>query len=273
MIHRFVRPFRVRHYELDASGHLQGVNLVRYMQEAAIEASTDLGFSPDWYRQQGTGWVVRRLFVHYDFPATYGDEIEVATWLSIMRGVRSLREYDVTLKASGRRVARGRAEWVYMDFQTGQPSRVPDAWIEALTLSDKPEDLGIRLSNPRPIGDAHRYIHRRRVQFHELDAVEHVNHAVYLQWIEQASREALRSVGCQATIVGHEIQYFAAAVDQEDIEVASWLCEANEMGSAWTHEIYHGETRKLLARDYAHMEIRGTESDSVLEKLRRGPNP
>jgi acyl-CoA thioester hydrolase len=263
MTPRFTRLFRIRHYELDAFGHVNGVNLVRYMQEAAIEASTALGFDLDWYQQRNVGWVVRRLTVRYHAAAGYGDEVAAATWLSGLRGVRSIREYDLTRTRDGCRVARGRAEWVYMDFQTGEPTRIPDAWADAFTLKDKPEDLGIRLPNPRPTEGAHRHSSRRRVQFHELDAVQHVNHAVYLQWIDQAFLDVLRVAGhapertlpegWMALQGGHEIQYAAAALDQENIEIVSWLGETSESGAAWTHEIYNADTRKLLARDYAPM--------------------
>src|SRR5690242_18017705 len=112
MTPRYTRLFQVRHYELDAFGQVNGVNLVRYMQETAIEASSALGFSPDWYKQHGVGWVVRRLSVRSFAPALYGDEVTAHTWLSSLRGVRSIREYDLTLSRNGQRVARGRAEWV-----------------------------------------------------------------------------------------------------------------------------------------------------------------
>ncbi|HZV05392.1 MAG TPA: thioesterase family protein [Gemmataceae bacterium] len=269
MTPHFTRLFRVRHYETDALGHVNGVNLVRYMQEAAIEASTALGFSPDWYQQHGVGWVVRRLSVRYFAPAVYGDEVTAATWLSGLRGVRSIREYDLTLGRNGLRVARGRAEWVYMNFQSGEPTRIPDAWANAFTLKDKPEDLGIRLQHPQPIENARRYTSRRRVEFHELDTVQHVNHAVYLQWIGQAFQDALRDAGhtpqdgWRALQTGHEIQYLAGAVDQDDVEIVSWLSETAADGAAWTHEIYNADTRKLLARDYARMSFVNARHESI----------
>jgi len=261
MTHRFTRRFRVRHYELDVTGHVNDVTLVRYMQEAAIEASTDLGFSPDWYRQHGVGWVVRRLSVLPLAPLTYGDELEVNTWISGMRGVRSTREYDLTLAGSGERVARGRAEWVYMDVPTGQPIRIPDEWTAALATTGKLEDLGVRLRDSRQTEDAYRYNRRRRVQYYELDTVQHVNHAVYLHWAGQAYFDALHAAGHPAKDThseewmtlraAHEVQYFAPARDNEDIEIVSWVCEMSEVGMAWTHEIYNVDTRKLLVRDYS----------------------
>ncbi len=263
MTPRFIRRFRVRHYELDAFGHVSGVNLVRYMQEAAIEASSDLGFSPDWYRQHGVGWVVRRLSVRYHAPVVYGDEIAAATWLSGLRGVRSIREYDLTRSSDGRRVARGRAEWVYMDSQTGQPTRIPDSWADAFTMKDKPEDLGVRLDDPRPIESAHRYSSRCRVPFHELDTVQHVNHAVYLQWIAQAHLDAAappatrRSGPCKtAGWRSRPAMRFNTPPPRSTMKTSrssSWLCETAENGAAWTHEIHNADTRKLLARDYARI--------------------
>lgn len=286
MTPRFTRRFRVRHYELDASGQLHGVIFLRYMQEAAIEASTSLGFSPEWYAERGVGWVVRKLAVHYHAPAIYGDEIEVATWLSGMRGVRSIREYDLTRVRDGSRVARGRVEWVYLDTRSGEPTRVPDEWAEAFPTIGKVEELGVRPSHSRPAENAHRYLSRRRVQFHELDAVQHVNHAGYVYWTDQAGFDALRAAGHPLEAdsrqerlrqTGHEIQYFAPALDGENIEIVSWLGEIGNDSLMWTHEIYNADTRKLLVRDHAaavflDWDGEPTPSSSrVIEDVLRGP--
>ncbi len=175
--------------------------------------------------------------------------------------MRSTREYDLTLARSGARVARGRAEWVYMDVSTGQPIRIPDEWAAALATTGELEDLGVRLRAPRQTEDAYRYTSRRRVQFHELDAVQHVNHAVYLHWATQAYFDALRAAGHPAKATHWEgwraaacrprSPVLRAARDNENIEIVSWVCERSEAGVAWMHEIYNADTRKLLARDYS----------------------
>src|SRR4051794_28997469 len=103
MTHRLTRRFRVRHYELDAFGHVNNVVYAQYMQEAAIDASARAGYDPAWYRARGTGWVMRRLTVRYLGQATYGDEVDVTTWVSQMRGVSSNREYELTRAGDGGR--------------------------------------------------------------------------------------------------------------------------------------------------------------------------
>ncbi len=258
MTQRFTRRFRVRHYELGALGEVDHVTLVRYVQEAAIEASTALGIGPDWYRAHGTLWVMWRLSARYFAPVSAGDEVEIVTWISGLRGVRSTREYELARRRDDAPVARARAEWVYVEGQTGQPTRCPEEWAEMCPRGGKPEALGTGLADARPTEGAHRYVSRRRAQYHELDAARHVNHAVYLHWAGQAYLDAVRAAGCPPerttqdgwTVreAGHEVRYFAPALDNDSIEVVSWISETAEAGWAWTHEAFNADSRKLLAR-------------------------
>jgi acyl-CoA thioester hydrolase len=257
----FVRRFRVRHYEVDALGHLHDFVYVQYMQEAAIEASTALGFSPEWYRTHAALWIIRRLSVRYYAQLTYGDEVHVATWISGMRGVRSTREYELTRTDDGMRVARGRAEWVYIDATTGQPARIPDEWARTFPAPRTLVDLRVRLRNPHRTDDAIRYTARRRVAFHELDTVQHVNHANYVRWCGEACQDAFRAAGYPVERArqegwtmrpaSFEVQYFAPALDNDNVETVSWVAETTKLRAAWMHEISNADTHKLLARAYA----------------------
>lgn len=260
MAEPFVRRFRVRHYEVDAFGLLHEAVFVQYMQEAAIEASTALGFSPGWYRTNNALWLVRRLTVRYHARPVYGDTVAVTTWISGMRGVRSTREYDVT-GADGLRLARGRAEWVYIDAATGQPARIPEAWAGVFPAPRVLADLRVRLRNPHRSDDAVRYTVRRQVAFSELDTVQHVNHTNYVRWCAEARHDAFRTAGYPLERTreegwafrpaGFEVQYFAPAFDHDAVEIASWVDETSKLRAAWTHEIVAVDSRQLLARAYA----------------------
>jgi acyl-CoA thioester hydrolase len=258
---QYRRTFRVRHYELDSFGHVNNSVYVNYMQEAAIEASADAGFGPAWYREQGTSWVIRRLSIRYHLPAQYADELEVSTWISDVRRVSSTREYLITRTRDGARVARARVNWVYLDSSTGGLSRLPAEMAAAFEPTEEKEELGIRLTRPEQPADAHRYRSTRRVQTYELDTARHVNHAVYLNWVEQAYFDALRAAGHPiektrgegwlALQGGHDIEYFEPAFDNEEVEIRSWVCELGRVRGAWTHEIYSVGRSRLLAREYS----------------------
>ena len=258
---QYKRRFRVRHYELDSFGHVNNAVYANHMQETAIDASAVAGFGPAWYGERGAAWVIRRLSVRYHLPASYGDELEVETWISAVRRAGATREYLITRRGDGARVVRARADWIYLDLTTGHPTRLPDEFAEAFAPTGEVEDLGIRLQKPQPVAGGHRYHTRRRVQTYEVDASQRVNHAVYLNWIEQAYFDALRAAGHPiertrtegwlALQGGHEIDYFAPAFDHDEIEIVSWICEMGRVRGAWTHEIYSPNRATLLAREYS----------------------
>jgi len=75
MVRDFAYRFRVRHDELDSFAHLNNAVCVKYMQEAAIQASTDAGYSLQWYEERAVAWVVRRLEIRYYLQVRYGDEL------------------------------------------------------------------------------------------------------------------------------------------------------------------------------------------------------
>lgn len=285
----FTRRFRVRHYELDSFGHVNNAVYVNYMQEAAIEASADAGFGPAWYEAHGANWVIRRLAIRYLLPALYHEELEVRTWISEVRRATSTREYEITRTADRASIARARVQWVYLNSRTGRPARVPPEIAERFSpVGEQAEDLGIRMQRAKGTAGAFRYITRRRVQTFELDTLQHVNHAVYLNWIEQAYFDALRAAGHAvertrregwlALQGGHDIEYFEPAFDNEEIEIASWVCEVGRVRGAWTHEIYSVDRRRLLAREYS-LGIFVNEAGKpinapmhVISDVLRGPN-
>ena len=258
----YTRRFRVRHYELDSFGHVNNAVYVNYMQEAAIEASADAGFGPGWYKERGTNWVIRRLSIRYLLPALYKDELEVKTWISEVRRAACTREYLITRASDSARIARARVQWVYLDSATGRLMRLPSEIQERFAPTNEPEEeLGIHIQKGQKTEDAFRYLTRRRVQTFELDTLQHVNHAVYLNWIEQAYFDAMRAAGHDmehnrsegwlALQGGHDIEYFEPAFDNEEIEIASWVCEVGRVRGAWTHEIYCVDRKRLLAREYS----------------------
>ncbi|HEX8140976.1 MAG TPA: thioesterase family protein [Pyrinomonadaceae bacterium] len=286
-MHQYSRRFRVRHYELDSFGHLNNAVYVNYMQEAAIEASADAGFGPSWYLERNTGWVIRQLSIRYYLPCVYGDELEVKTWISEARRVSTTREYLITRTGDQARAARARVNWIYLDLKRGVPARLPAEIVSAFGPSGEMEDLGVRLQNPRLTTEAYRYRSRRRVQTYELDTAHHVNHAVYLNWVEQAYFDALRAAGhgaerrrvegWLALQGGHDIQYLEPAFDADEIEITSWVSELGRVRGAWTHEIYSGDRGRLLAREYSLGVFVDSEGKprpapaSMIEDVLRGP--
>jgi acyl-CoA thioester hydrolase len=84
------RTFRIRYYECDAYGHVNQAQYLRYMQEAAFDASAAAGYDTARYEEMGRTWLIRETEIEYLRPLRYGDSVRVTTWVDDFRRIRSL---------------------------------------------------------------------------------------------------------------------------------------------------------------------------------------
>ena len=181
----------VRHHELDAFGRVHPGVYLRYLAHTAVEASTAAGFDAAWYEAAGAVWLVRRSTFTVLRPATAGEELEIRTWVEDFRRVRSHRRYEVRGLDGTLRLA-ARTDWVYVDRASGRPRRVPGEMEEAFGGMSAPQERDGWHASPPPAQPA-RATHQVRV--YELDALGHVNNAVYLDLVVQAALDAIEHAG------------------------------------------------------------------------------
>ena len=110
---------------LDENGHVNNVQYVQWMQDAAVEHSERTGCTR-LTREAGAMWVARSHTIEYLRPAFEDERITVLTWVSNWRKVRSLRRYRFVREVDGALLARGETDWVYVDATTGRPRNIPD---------------------------------------------------------------------------------------------------------------------------------------------------
>ena len=120
----FSYEFIVSKDALDENGHVNNVEYVRWMQEAAIKHSDYRGCT-EATKALGALWVVRSHNIEYLQPAFAGDSITVNTWVSNFRKVRSLRKYKILRKKDNVVLARGATDWVFIDAESGSPRHIP----------------------------------------------------------------------------------------------------------------------------------------------------
>ena len=98
-----------------------------------------------------------------------------------------------------------------------------------------------------------------RVRFHELDAYGHVNHAVYLSYLEVARIDHLAArgidlleltarTGAQLVVVGIEVDYLAPAAARDELTVTCRLHERRRASARFDQEIRRGGTVLVRAR-------------------------
>jgi acyl-CoA thioester hydrolase len=114
---------------LDENGHVNNVQYVQWMQDAAVRHYESIGGIPST-KALGATWVVRSHNIEYLRPAFAGDRIEVSTWVVNIRRVRSLRRYRFTRLSDGKLLVKGETDWVFVDARTGTPRLVPEEIIQ-----------------------------------------------------------------------------------------------------------------------------------------------
>ena len=134
----FKTLLRVRHYEMDALGHVNNAVYQNYLEQAAIEHSEYLGLTLDVYRQVGGVFVMRRVEIDYLRPAVAGDTLEVTTWLKEMRGTRALRCYEIRKQNQDNLLVTAEALWVWVDTQTMRPKPIPSAMLDKFLQIQNP---------------------------------------------------------------------------------------------------------------------------------------
>ena len=238
-----VRTFRVRYYECDPRGRVHDANYLRYMQEAAFDATAAAGYDLARYQAMNRIWLARETEIEYQRPLCYGDSVQVKTWVADFRRVRSRRAYEFHLVGSDVLVARASTDWVFLDSTTGRPAAIPpelmDAFFpEGLPPVDGRQQAPRRLRFPPPPSpppDALRplWVQHRRAEWQDLDQVQHVNNAVYLAYIQDCGLQVaaahgwplarMEAEGFAIMARRHQIEYRRPAILNDELELTTWL--------------------------------------------------
>ncbi|HLB47926.1 MAG TPA: thioesterase family protein [Anaerolineales bacterium] len=256
------RTFRVRSYECDPYGHVNNVTYLRYMQEAAFDAAAAVGYGPRWYETSGHAWLVRETDIEYLRPLRYGDSVAVKTWVEDFRRTRSRRAYEMTKEPGGEAVARATTDWVYVDAATGRPATVPSDMAAAFGLSPDQESAPRPKFPAAPPPPPGAFRMRRQVQWREIDAMMHVNNAVYMDYVSDCGMQVINAHGWTAprmieagfgiVVRRHQIEYKQSALLDEELEIATWVSGVRRATANRHYVIHRVRDGALLAQVHSY---------------------
>ena len=190
LIMRFSTEFAIRSsYEPGPDGSLQHAHIVRMALEAGYLVTEALGMGYRWFEEKGFIFVVYGIKTEFVALTRSNERIRVETWLSQAKRVRGQREIAFTSAEDGRVIANVQLDWVFVDRKTLAPARMPPEVVEKFPIDPT---HACQPYSPSPngalVGEAHIWQHR--VEYREIDILEHVNTAVYLEWFAQAWSDA-----------------------------------------------------------------------------------
>jgi acyl-CoA thioester hydrolase len=229
----FERSFRVRNYECDANGHLNSANYLRMMQETAFDASAAGGYGMRRYAEMNRYWLIRATEIEYLRPLYYDERLTIRTWISDFRRVSSRRRYDFCLEGSGELCAQAHTDWVFLDATTQQPAKIPPTLARDFYPEGVPASFPPRVPFPEPPAPPPGvFTIHRRVEWGDLDPMQHVNNAVYMDYANECGFlavaafqwpwERIREAGFAILLRRVQIQYLLPALLGDKLEIATW---------------------------------------------------
>ncbi len=126
-------------HAVDVNGHVNNIEYLRWMQDAAILHSDSQGCTKATIHV-GATWVVRTHHIEYLRPAFAGENLVVLTWVSNFRRVQSLRKYRIVRVQDHAVLVEGETDWVFVDAGTGRLRSIPkDVMLTMPVLSKENE--------------------------------------------------------------------------------------------------------------------------------------
>lgn len=120
---------RVEWRDIDMAQHANNAVHLAYLEDCAVRAAGAHGWPPSRMQAEGFAIVAQRYRIEYRQPAVLGDELELATWVSGVKHTSAARHYTVTRVSDGALLARALSLWACLDVKTGQPIRIPVAFL------------------------------------------------------------------------------------------------------------------------------------------------
>ena len=217
-------PYRVRFDEAGPDGLIRTSVLLRYAQDLAAYHSAARGYGRAWYAERELTWLVRAAEIGVVGRIGVADELTGTTRVAGWRRVWARRRTEFT-DTAGTLVAWVHIDWVLLD-RRGAPTRIPAEFEPVFGAA--PATFGLARVDPGEApADAVQTSLTVRPQ--ELDPMDHVNNAVYADWLDEAVLGAGGATAVRAIPRLVRLEYPRAVVSGASLVVEVW-----PSGSAWS---------------------------------------
>ncbi|MFG6668361.1 acyl-CoA thioesterase [Halomonas sp. HNIBRBA4712] len=125
----YVLSFTVETEAIDAYGHVNNGEYLRWVERISWAHSEALGLDLARYRELDRAMVVHRHELDYLAPAYAGDELTLATWIVECDGrMRLTRRFQLQRERDGKTLLAARTVFVCTALSSGRPKRLPEKY-------------------------------------------------------------------------------------------------------------------------------------------------
>lgn len=200
----FRQNFSIRSYEIGADRTASVETLMNHLQDTALNHVKHEGLLGDGFGstpemcKKNLIWVVTKMQVMFDRYPTWGDVVQVDTWVAAAGKNGMRRDWVLRDYKTGEILTRASSCWVMMNKQTRKLSKLPDevrAEIGSFFVDAPPVVDEDSRKLPKLTDSSADYIQTGLTpRWGDLDVNQHVNNVKYVDWIlESAPQPILES--------------------------------------------------------------------------------
>lgn len=226
---------RVRYSECNTKNEASLTALLDYLQDCCTFQSEQLGVGIEYLSIHHVAWILSSWQVDILRYPNMGETLTIYTWPYDIKGFYGLRNFKIE-DGSGEMILKANSIWVFIDTQTGKPTRPIPEMLEKYPSEPKldMEYLGRKLP-VLPMGEKKQSL---RVPHYFIDTNHHMNNAKYIlmgeEFLpEQFAVHRIRAEYKKAAVLGDVI---CPEVVIETDRVGVKLCD--ERGDAYANLIF-----------------------------------
>ena len=203
---------RIRYSECGIDNKLKLSALINYFQDCTTENSERIGVGFAYLREKKRAWILNSWQIEIRRRPEVGEAVKVSTWATGFQGVFGPRDFCMqTLE--GEILARAHSLWVYVDTETGRPTKPTEEEIAVYEVGEpiEMETVSRKIGFPKETERADSFLVR---QYH-IDTNRHVNNSQYIQLALEVLPEGY-------SVQGLRVEYKKAAV-LGDVLIANYV--------------------------------------------------
>ncbi len=155
--------------------------IINYFQDCSTFQSEDMNRGLAYLNEKKRVWLLNSWYLKLLKPIRLGDEITIGTWPYDFKGIYGYRNF-IMKNSCDEILAVASSIWVYIDTETGKPTRIP-ADLNGYTIEPPyPMEQTERKIEVNGIGNAFPPI---TVVKSNIDSYNHVNNGQYIKMAEQ----------------------------------------------------------------------------------------
>lgn len=160
------------------NGALKFPELTNILQLSAAEHADLGGVGFDDLSKYDQSWVMNRMRIEIDELPTFSQDVQVKTWIEELKGFKSLRNFEVSRE--GKKLIGVSTLWAIFNMKRRRPDsfQFDTSYVEQFPDMHATEIPNQRIALDFEVSD----IYEQKVQFSDLDIVNHVNNTKYLEW-------------------------------------------------------------------------------------------